>query len=38
MVGKNRIETETYVILTYEVISACESKSGDRILVTDVTR
>jgi hypothetical protein len=30
VVGKNRIETETYVNMTYEVTSACENKSGDR--------
>ena len=29
-VGKNRIENETYVNMTYEVTSACENKSGDR--------
>jgi len=28
--GKNRIETETYVNMAYEVISACENKSGDQ--------
>jgi hypothetical protein len=30
VVGKNRIETETYANLAYEVTSACENKSGDR--------
>jgi hypothetical protein len=30
VVGKNRIETETYANMTYEVNSACENESGDR--------